>query len=281
VDVVFFERDAPYYAEHRDLAQLPAGRLVLYPDWTGVRSEAARALHGADAAMITSYCPDAAAAALLLQDRHSGVSAFYDMDTPVTLARLAAGETVDYVPPGGLAGFDLVLSYTGGSTLQALRERLGARRTAPLYGHVDAASYAPATAGDRYAADLSYIGTYAADRQPGVEQLFIAPARRRPELPVRFWPGRATPRDFPGPPTPGSSAHLPPAEQPAFYAGSRLTLETSPGATWPPRVGALRSDVRATACCCPVLQRHLARPGRLLSCRAGGVLTGASTGWDA
>ena len=31
--VVFFERDVPYYAGARDLCDLPGGKLVLYPDW--------------------------------------------------------------------------------------------------------------------------------------------------------------------------------------------------------------------------------------------------------
>jgi spore maturation protein CgeB len=89
------------------------------------------------------------------------------MDTPVTLARLAAGEPVAYVPSEGLADFDLVLSYTGGATLTALQDRLGARRTAALYGHVDPDAYRPVAADERFTADLSYIGTYAADRQGG------------------------------------------------------------------------------------------------------------------
>src|SRR5438105_1677344 len=56
--VVFFERDVPYYASHRDLWELPGGRLHLYPDWESVRPLARRELADADAGMVTSYCPD-------------------------------------------------------------------------------------------------------------------------------------------------------------------------------------------------------------------------------
>jgi spore maturation protein CgeB len=35
--VVFFERDVPYYALHRDLNALPYGELILYPAWSEVR----------------------------------------------------------------------------------------------------------------------------------------------------------------------------------------------------------------------------------------------------
>ena len=34
---VFFERDVPWYAEHRDLIEIDGCRLVLYPDWDEAR----------------------------------------------------------------------------------------------------------------------------------------------------------------------------------------------------------------------------------------------------
>jgi spore maturation protein CgeB len=226
VRVVFYERDVPYYAEQRDLAELPAGELVLYRDWADVRSRARADLADADAAMITSYCPDAIPAARLLSSAFAGVSVFYDMDTPVTLARLEAGETVPYLPPEGLGGFDMVLSYTGGEALTALRRRLGARRVRPLYGHVDPAAHAPAPPDPRHAADLSYIGTYAADRQPAVEALFVAPARLRPQR--RFvLAGSGYPKEFPWTDNIWFVRHLPPPEHPGFYAASRLTLNVT------------------------------------------------------
>src|SRR3954463_11543290 len=56
--VVFFERDVPYYAEHRDLWALPGGRLHLYASWPEVRATAARELSDADVGIVTSFCPD-------------------------------------------------------------------------------------------------------------------------------------------------------------------------------------------------------------------------------
>jgi spore maturation protein CgeB len=181
--VTFFEHDVPYYADHRDLSALPeGGELVLYPDWKSVLPRAQRVLTEADAGMVTSYCPDGVAASRLVLDSAVSVRCFYDLDTPVTLARLAAGERVDYLPPEGLGAFDLVLSYTGGVAFDALRERLGARRVAPLYGSVDPDVHRPMPSADHYGAVLSYLGTYAADRQAALERLFVEPARRRPEL---------------------------------------------------------------------------------------------------
>ncbi len=223
--VTFFERDVPYYAEHRDLAALPGGgELVLYSEWDARR--AARAADNADVAMVTSYCPDALAATAAVLDSRAALRCFYDLDTPVTLARVAAGEAVDYVGPDGLGGFGLVLSYTGGGALDALRERLGARRVVPIYGSVDPAVHRPGTRRPQYDGLLSYLGTYAPDRQAMLERLFVEPARRREA--ARFVLGGAMyPKDFPWTPNVFFVRHLPPAEHADFYASSRLTLNVT------------------------------------------------------
>ena len=223
--VTFFERDAPYYAAHRDLHALPDGRLVLYPDWPSVGGAAAEALREADAAMVTSYCPDAQAASALMWDAVV-TSVFYDMDTPVTLARLDAGEPVDYVPAEGLGNFDLVLSYTGGLALEALQRRLGARRAQPLYGHVDPDHYRPVPADPAFEADISYLGTYAADRQPALERLFVEVGRARPDLRLRLG-GSGYPQDFPWSDNIWFSRHVGPPEHPAFFSSSRLTVNVT------------------------------------------------------
>ena len=88
--VVFFERDQPWYASHRDLHEVQGGQLELYRDWGEVLPAARRAVREADAAIVTSYCPDAIAASRLIRDE-ARAKVFYDMDTGVTLARVQAG----------------------------------------------------------------------------------------------------------------------------------------------------------------------------------------------
>ncbi len=224
-EVVFFERDQPYYAENRDLTDLGEAGLVLYPDWQSVRLKALGHLLDADVAMVTSYCPDARVAADLIAEQ-GHLSVFYDLDTPVTLARLKAGDQVDYLPEDGLGRFDLVLSYTGGEALTRLRQDLGARRTAPLYGHVDPEQHHPEPADPRYACDLSYLGTYAADRQAALERLFIAPARERPGCKFVLG-GSGYPQDFPWTENIWFVKHLPPPEHAAFFSSGRLTLNVT------------------------------------------------------
>jgi spore maturation protein CgeB len=141
--VHFFERDVPYYAEHRDLAEIPGGHIHLYPDWDAVRPLAERHTADADVSIVTSYCPDGLRATDLVLGSKSQCRCFYDLDTGVTLDRLRSGNTVEYIGPRGFADFDLGLSYTGGKALDELRQ-LGARRVAPLYGHVDPEFHHPA-----------------------------------------------------------------------------------------------------------------------------------------
>jgi spore maturation protein CgeB len=224
--VVFYERNVPYYAEHRDLAVLQQAELRLYDDWDDVRPQAEADLKDADAGMVTSYCPDGVPASDLVLASAAPVRAFYDLDTPVTLLRLSAGESVPYIGSGGLSGFDLVLSYTGGSALTRLQDSLGARRVAPLYGSVDPLVHYPVTPASHFRADLSYLGTYAQDRQQALMQLMIEPARRRPAL--RFLIGGAQyPAQFPWSDNIYFVRHLPPAEHPAFFSSSRLTLNVT------------------------------------------------------
>jgi spore maturation protein CgeB len=222
--IVFFERDVPYYAGARDLHEWQSGRLVLYPCWEDVRSQAYDEVRSADVVMMTSYCPDALNATDLLGG--SALNVFYDLDTPVTLARLSDGNAVPYIGPRGLRDFDLVLSYTGGTALTELSARLGARVAAPLYGHVDPELHQPERPTPHYRSDLSYLGTYSADRQFGLESYFIRPAQQRPHH--RFLIGGAQyPQEFPWAPNIYFVRHLPPSEHASFFSSSRLTLNVT------------------------------------------------------
>lgn len=225
--ITFFERDVAWYADHRDLTELPGGELVLYRSWDEVLPRARRALREADVAMVTSYCPDGIAATALLRDEADAlVKLFYDMDTPVTLENVRAGRDIAYIGPRGLADFDLVLSYTGGPALDELQSLLGARRVATLYGHVDPQVHRPVHPVATYRCALSYLGTYAADRQQAVEELFVAPARERPGLAFLIG-GAQYPDDFPWTRNIRFVRHLPPPEHPAFFSSSRLTLSVT------------------------------------------------------
>jgi spore maturation protein CgeB len=224
--VHFFERDTPYYAAHRDAESLPFARLHYYSDWGENLGRAKLELSTAEVAIVTSYCPDGIAACDLVLNSNLPRTAFYDMDTPVTLSRLERGETVEYIPEQGLAGFDLVLSYTGGQALDDLRDQLGARCTSTLYGWVDPQLHYRVDPSSRFEADLSYLGTYSSDRQAALEELLVEPANRLENLQfliagamypsVEAWPRNI--RHF---------GHVAPPEHASFYSSSPLTLNVT------------------------------------------------------
>jgi len=266
-DVTFFERNVPYYAAHRDTASPEGCRLALYDSWEDVRPDAEATLSDADVGMVTSYCPDSRDACdLLLESRAMRV--FYDLDTGVTLSALRGGERVPYLPADGLAKFDLVLSYTGGRALDELRTQLGARQVAPLYGSVDPERHRPSPASnDLPRGHLSYLGTYAADRQDRLEALFIEPARRRPDS--RFIIGGSQyPPDFPWTRNIFYVSHMPPPRHPAFYSSSTLTLNVTRAAMADFGYCPSGRLFEAAACGAPILSdtweglEHFFEPGR-------------------
>ena len=225
-EVTFLEQDVPYYRAQRDLWQLDGGTLILYSSWDEIEARAIAELDDADLAIVTSYCPDGRQASGCILEHTRGQRVFYDLDTPVTLAALEAGECPPYLPLSGLSSFDLVLSFTGGRALELLQERLGARRVAALYGHVDPSLHRPAERPLEQRAALSYLGTYAADRQERLDELFFAPARSRPH--ERYLLGGSM---YPaGLVTSGNIqhiSHVAPNQHAAFFAAARFTLNVT------------------------------------------------------
>jgi len=222
--VAFFERDVPYYAAARDGWIPPIGsRICFYNSVEEVARQALRECDRADLAIYTSFCPEGPEIARLIIDSGAAVKAFYDLDTPITLDAARRGRRVDYLPEDGLGAFDLVLSYTGGKALDELKSRLGARNVLPLYGSVDPESHFPVAPVEYLRGALSYLGTYAADRQQGLETMFVAVARRMTDERFQL-AGAQYPEGFPGEPNICFAGHLPPSMHPAFFCSSRATL---------------------------------------------------------
>jgi len=219
-DVLFLERDTEWYADHRDLPHPHHGKTVLYRSLGELRRRFARVVRDADLVMVGSYVPEGAAVGEWVTRTARGVTAFYDIDTPVTLARLARGE-VDYLTRSLIPRYDLYLSFTGGPTLERLEQEYGARSARALYCSVDPAIYFPEPVTNRY--DLGYMGTYSPDRQRQLTHLMLLPARS-------WWAGRFV---VAGPQYPASLRwpanvrrieHLSPANHRTFYNSQRFTL---------------------------------------------------------
>jgi spore maturation protein CgeB len=218
-EVVFLERDVPWYARHRDLMQLPDVSIALYKSLADLQHRFGPTIASADVIIVGSYVPDGRAIGEWVLSRARGVTAFYDIDTPVTLETLEA-DACEYLSRDQLRRYDLYLSFSGGRALELLAG-LGAARPHALYCGVDPLVHRPVPATRAW--DLGYLGTYAADRQEALERLLFHAAEKRPAR--RFIvAGAQYPDDMAWPPNVRHIEHLPPHEHPAFYCSQRFTL---------------------------------------------------------
>lgn len=248
--VLFLERDVPWYAANRDLPCPDFCRTELYRSLEELRDCFAGEVRDADLVIVGSYVPDGVEIGRWMTATASGPVAFYDIDTPVTLAKLARGDH-EYIDPPLVARYDAYLSFTGGPTLDRIESELGSPMARTLYCSVDPALHFPEGQTSRW--DLGYMGTYSADRQPALERLLLEPAR--------LWSaGRfciAGPQ-YPSAPTSWPEnvehiEHLPPSQHREFYAAQRFTLNVTRAdmmrAGWSPSVRLFE----AAACGVPIV----------------------------
>jgi spore maturation protein CgeB len=225
-DIVFFEHDLDWYANNRDLPRPEFCRVRLYTSWKEVLPDARRELSDCDVAMIGSYYPDGAAAIDLLFDSAAPVKTFYDIDTPITVAALRGRGDTGYLRADQIPGFDVYFSFTGGPMLAELEHRFGAAHAFPLYCSFDPEEYRPWPPHKRYTSDFSYMGTYAPDRQPKIEDLFCAPARLLPNKKFLL-AGPQYPKAIRWPSNVRRITHLNPRWHARFYSSSRMTLNVT------------------------------------------------------
>jgi spore maturation protein CgeB len=248
-DVTFLERDLPWYAANRDLPSPPFCRTFVYSSLASLKRRFAGPVRDADLVIVGSFVPEGTAVGEWVLHTTRGVGAFYDIDTPETLARLERGDT-DYLSRALVPRYDLYLSFTGGPILDRLERRFAARMARPLYCSVDEAIYAPEERRPRW--DLGYMGTYSADRQPALERLLCEPARQWSE--GRFVvAGPQYPRGMRWPANLRRMTHLAPDRHRAFYTSQRFTLNLTRTAMqragWSPSVRLFE----AAACGTPII----------------------------
>jgi spore maturation protein CgeB len=234
--VLFLERDVPWYAANRDLPDPGFCEVGFYASVEELAQKFGPWIAGARAVIVGSYVLDGIAVLDLVLERATGLKAFYDIDTPITLAALDKGAE-DYIAIRQIPGLDLYFSFTGGPTLDRLAQDFGARRPRALYCAVDETQWRPMAIAPRW--DLGYLGTYSADRQPALERLLLLPARRLPGM--RFVvAGPQYPASIDWPDNVERLEHVAPANHAAFYAAQRFTLNITRtamiAAGWSPSV---------------------------------------------
>ncbi len=228
--VLFYERDLPYYRQHRDGLDFSPIELELYTDWNEVRQKALAAAASADVVLFTSFCPEGARIQAECFERGRACLAFYDLDTPVTLAGLRQREAriLDYLLPGHIPQFAHYFSFSGGPILEQLRRQWGARACHALYLGVDPRHFQRTPPRPEFLCRLGFAGTYAPDRQSKLEQNLLSPARHHPEW--RFLlAGAQYPPALSLPANLGVYEHLRPTELPRFYSSCDWVLNLTRG----------------------------------------------------
>jgi spore maturation protein CgeB len=218
--VLFLERDTPWYAGNRDEPHPRGARAEIYHGLEDLRERFEGAVSQAALVVVGSFVPEGVEVGDWVLSTAKGVTAFYDIDTPVTLSKLAEG-SCDYVSPAQIARYAIYFSFTGGPVLRTIESRYGSPMARPLYCSVDPEQYLPMEFENKW--DLGYLGTYSVDRQPALDQLLLEPARRWTE--GRFAVvGPMYPVDAVWPANVDREIHLSPREHPRFYASQRFTL---------------------------------------------------------
>lgn len=222
-DIVFYEKDLEWYASNRDLPDPPFCKVRLFKEWPTIAREARGELNDADVGVVGSYFPNGLAAIDELFDSRAAVKAFYDIDTPITISSLRQHGCTDYLKAEQVPGFDVYFSFTGGPMLREIEQRFGARCVTPLYCSFDPSQYRRFKVNQRFACDLSYMGTYAADRQAKLEEFLALPAQQCGDR-TFIVAGPQYLKSIEWPKNVRRIVHLNPRWHARFYSSSRLTL---------------------------------------------------------
>lgn len=222
-EVLFLERDVPYYASNRDMPKPDFCRLGLYKDLGALKEKYASEVEGADMVIVASYVPEGVEVGEWAISTAHGHVAFYDIDTPVTLAKLE-DKDYEYLNPELIAKYALYLSFSGGPVLEHLEQFYGSPMARPLYCSVDPDLYYPEKQKIKW--QMGYLGTYSLDRQPTVDELLNKPAAHFPKESFVV-AGPQYPETFGWAKNVERIEHLPPAEHRAFYNKQKFTLNVT------------------------------------------------------
>src|SRR5207248_10123769 len=222
-DVLFLERDQPWYAANRDMPQPPFGRTVIYQSVPELKRRFADEIAAADCVIVGSFIPEGKVVGEWVTNFDSGVTAFYDIDTPITLQQIANAEC-DYLSADLIARYDLYLSFTGGPTLDLIEQEYGSPMARALFCSVDPDEYFPERRRKKWV--LGYLGTFGEDRQRKLNSLLLAPATM---LPSRQFvvAGPQYPKKIRWPANVHRITHLSPVKHRAFYNSQRFTINVT------------------------------------------------------
>ncbi len=218
--VLFLERDMPWYASQRDFNNSEYVKTMLYASVKELKEQYALIIQKAELVIVGSYVPDGIEVGEWVIKTADGITAFYDIDTPVTMTNIE-NDNCFYLKRELIPMYDMYLSFAGGAILDVLEKVYGSPMARPLYCSVDTVIYNKVETGLIY--DLGYMGTYSSDRQELLDALLLQPAFC---LPGRDFivAGPQYPDCIEWPVNVKHVDHIPPPGHSEFYSSQRYTL---------------------------------------------------------
>ena len=149
--------------------------------------------------------------------------AFWDVDAPATLDRLAAnpGDAFAALIPK----YDVIFTYGGGDPVIAAYRANGARECIPIYNALDPDTHHPVPPDARFQADLGFLGNRLPDREARVDEFFFRAAEHTGShsflLGGSGWGDKALPHNI------RYSGHVYTADHNAFNCTPRMVLNIS------------------------------------------------------
>ena len=221
--VTFLERDVPWYASNRDLPNPPFCKTILYESLESLREKFSLDIETADLVIVGSYVPEGVAVGEFVTSVAKGITAFYDIDTPVTMAKIERKD-FEYLHPSLIPKYNLYLSFTGGPILKYIEEFYGSPSAQPFYCSFDPELYYPEETAAEW--DIGYLGTYSDDRQPPLQKLMLEPATTLAHQKFVV-AGPQYPQHIQWPVNVQRIEHLPPSAHRSFYNKQRFTMNVT------------------------------------------------------
>ena len=224
--VTFYEPDAYDRQQHRDIAEPPWARVVVYKN---TLDEALRHMAGACEADIivkasgVGVFDEVLESAALDQKTSSNAIVFWDVDAPATLDRVKQDSQDPFREK--IPRYDLILTYGGGDPVISAYKHFGARECVPIYNALDETTHFPVERSPLFESTLAFLGNRLPDREARVDEFIFRAATMMPGknflLAGNGW------QDKPMPGNVRYLGHLPTAQHNAFNSSPLAVLNIS------------------------------------------------------
>lgn len=221
-EVTFAEPDIYQRQQHRDVSEIEYANVIVYQTPRDIK-ELIDIAGTADLVIKHSGvgADDVELERLVLECRNKGrLVAFWDVDAPATLARIANDPSDPF--RALIPRYDFVFTYGGGPEVVRQYLRFGAQNCHPVYNALEPDTHFPVAPDSSLACDLVFVGNRLPDREKRVEQFFLRAAELAPDL--HFSLGGEGWKDKSVPPNVGKVGHVGTSAHNVVNCSARMVL---------------------------------------------------------